>query len=56
MTPADLADLGFSPEQIARFEELRECYPLIEFLESAHEMHRLAFLKWCYRTRRVAAG
>lgn len=42
---ADLEQLGFTPEQIARLDALRAAYPLIEFV-SIQECQRLAFLKW----------
>jgi hypothetical protein len=44
-TAADLVEAGFTAEEIALLEELRQSYPAREFLETA-ELRRLAFLKW----------
>jgi hypothetical protein len=50
---AHLQRSGFTPEQIARFKELRKRYPVIEFVQSQREYNRLAFVKWCFRTGRL---
>jgi hypothetical protein len=47
-TTIDLAQLGFTPEQIKRLEALREAGPLLEFITTRAEWQRLVFLKWCY--------
>ena len=41
-----LVEQGFSPKQIARLEELRAVYPLIEMVENSEQLQRIVFLKW----------
>ncbi|HLT20142.1 MAG TPA: hypothetical protein VKZ96_11840 [Thermomicrobiales bacterium] len=45
---------GFTAEQIARLQELRDLYPLVEHVPS-RSLEMLRFLRWSYRTGRVAA-
>jgi hypothetical protein len=45
-----LAQLGFTPDQIERLERLRDAYPFIEFVESGEQWRRLVFLKWLCAT------
>jgi hypothetical protein len=54
-TEADLRRQGFTTEQIQRFISLRERYPLNEFVIGRKEINRLAFLRWYYRSGRVAS-
>lgn len=50
-TREDLADLGFNEDQIQAFEDLRERYPYIEFLDSQREWNHLVFMKWLITRR-----
>ncbi len=49
----DMEQLGFSAEQITRLDQLRACYPHLEFTDSIEEWRRLNFLKWRHSTGRV---
>jgi len=53
LTAADLAQRGFTPQQIRRLEALRDVYPVIEFVESNEALQRLHFLKWRYTHHQV---
>lgn len=52
-TEEDLLREGFSTEQIQRYTELKDRYPLVEFVISCKEFNRLAFLRWYYRSGRL---
>lgn len=45
---------GFSEEQIRTLESLQQQYPVVEFLDSRQEWHRLAFMKWLIEHREKA--
>ena len=48
--PLDLFALGFTPEQIARLEALKQSYSAFsEHFDSDREFQQLAFLKWRYQ-------
>lgn len=53
---ADLEQLGFAAEQIARLGGLAASYPLSEFLDTREEWERPVFLKWRHTTGRAAKG
>ena len=53
VTSTDMEQLGFSAEQITRLDQLRACYPHLEFTDSIEEWRRLNFLKWRHTTGRV---
>ncbi|HLT19662.1 MAG TPA: hypothetical protein VKZ96_09405 [Thermomicrobiales bacterium] len=46
---------GFSPEQIAKLEQLRACYPLIE-LTDEEGWKQLQFLRWLCRQGQYPSG
>jgi hypothetical protein len=50
----DLEQHGFSAEQITRLDQLRACYPHLEFTDGIEEWRRLNFLKWRHTTGRVS--
>lgn len=50
-TREDLKTEGFSEDQIQAFEDLRERYPYIEFLDSQREWNHLVFMKWLITNR-----
>jgi hypothetical protein len=50
---AQLADSGFTSEQIMRLTELRAVYPLLEYVDSTAVVNRLRFLKWRYSTGQI---
>ena len=52
---AQLADAGFTTDQIMRLTELRALYPLLEFVESPAAVNRLRFLRWRYSMEQVDA-
>jgi hypothetical protein len=47
-TVEELAQLGFTSEQIAGLERLREIYPLVELVESRRQIEQLRFLRWLH--------
>jgi hypothetical protein len=53
VTCNDMELLGFNAEQIKRLDQLRACYPHLEFTDSIEEWRRLSFLKWRHTTGRV---
>jgi hypothetical protein len=53
VTQADLEREGFTPEQIARLEELREMYPLAEYI-TVHQRQKLIFLRWLRESGKVS--
>ena len=53
VTYSDLELHGFSAEQITRLDQLRACYPHLEFTDGIEEWRRLNFLKWRHTTGRV---
>ena len=54
VTYTELEQQGFNAEQITRLDQLRACYPYLEFTDSVEEWRRLNFLKWRHSTGRVA--
>ena len=54
VTASDLAEAGFSDEQIEALETLRANYPYIEFFDSRKELQRLRFMKWMIGRKRTA--
>lgn len=48
LTELQLAQEGFSPDEIARLRDLRDMYPYIEYVDSRREWQRLRFVKWLY--------
>lgn len=50
-TREDLALEGFTEEQIQVYDDLREQYPYIEFLDSQREWNHLVFMKWLITKR-----
>ncbi|MBX6752810.1 hypothetical protein [Thermorudis peleae] len=49
----ELAQAGFTPEQIARLRELRDMYPYIEYMDSRKQWNRLRFVKWLYAEGKI---
>jgi hypothetical protein len=45
VSEADLAAEGFTAEEIARLNALREMYPMAEFI-TVDQRQKLVFLKW----------
>ena len=45
---------GFSPQQIARLQAMRDAYPLIELVQSRRELDQLRFLRWRHATGRIS--
>jgi hypothetical protein len=45
-TLQEMAQLGFSADQISRLERLREVYPLIELVDDKRQIEQLRFLRW----------
>lgn len=54
VTYAEMEQNGFSAEQITRLDQLRACYPYLEFTSTVEEWRRLNFLKWRHSTGRVS--
>ena len=52
---AQLLEIGFTREQVARLKELRQHHPMIEFTRSQRELNELIFLRWRYRTGRITS-
>jgi hypothetical protein len=50
---ADLEREGFTPEQIARLEALRDRYPATEYCESDQQLRRLELMRWLYQNGRL---
>lgn len=55
MTTEQLANEGFTPDQIDRLTALAQNCPWIEFVASSDEWRQLIFLKWRYETGRIEA-
>lgn len=49
ITVEDLANLGFTEEEVLALSALRAAYPFIEYVDTASQWRRLLFLQWRYR-------
>lgn len=48
ITVEDLAEVGFTAEQIEKLSALKACYPFVEYVDNGNHWQRLLFLKWRY--------
>lgn len=55
LTPADLEQQGFTPDQIRQLDWLRSIYPYTEHIGSNRELNRLRLLKWLHEHGRLDA-